>query len=74
MMGTMLHSMAVENLLPATVKTVCVDINPAAVAKLTERHSFQAVGLVTEIEAFLRELTGCLANLDGASATDSREM
>jgi lysine-ketoglutarate reductase/saccharopine dehydrogenase-like protein (TIGR00300 family) len=74
MMGTMLHSMAVENLLPATVKTVCVDINPAAVAKLTERHSFQAVGLVTDIEAFLRELTGCLANLDGASATDSREM
>lgn len=74
MMGTMLHSMAVENLLPATVKTVCVDINPAAVSKLTERHSFQAAGLVTDIEAFLRELTGCLANLDGASATDSREM
>jgi lysine-ketoglutarate reductase/saccharopine dehydrogenase-like protein (TIGR00300 family) len=74
MMGTMLHSMAVENLLPATAKTVCVDINPAAVSKLTERHSFQAAGLVTDIEAFLRELTGCLANLDGASATDSREI
>ena len=28
MMGTMLHSIAVGNLLPATVKTLCVDINP----------------------------------------------
>jgi lysine-ketoglutarate reductase/saccharopine dehydrogenase-like protein (TIGR00300 family) len=73
MMGTMLHSMAVENFLPATVKTVCVDINPTAVSKLTERHSFQAVGLVTDIEAFLRELTSYLATLDGASATDGRE-
>ncbi len=31
MMGTMLHSIAVGNLLPATVKTLCVDINPGVV-------------------------------------------
>ena len=61
MMGTMLHSMAVTNLLPATVKTLCVDVNPAAVSKLTERGSFQSVGLVSDLEPFLRELTVALA-------------
>jgi lysine-ketoglutarate reductase/saccharopine dehydrogenase-like protein (TIGR00300 family) len=57
MMGTRLHSIAVANLLPATVKTLCVDINPGVVAKLADRGTFQAVGLVTDIEPFLRELT-----------------
>jgi len=61
MMGTMLHSMAVGNLLPDTVKTLCVDINPAAVTKLTDRSWFQTLGLVSDIEPFLRELTECLA-------------
>jgi lysine-ketoglutarate reductase/saccharopine dehydrogenase-like protein (TIGR00300 family) len=60
MMGTMLHSIAVANLLPATVKMLCVDINPGVVAKLADRGTFQAVGLVTDIEPFLRELTGCI--------------
>jgi lysine-ketoglutarate reductase/saccharopine dehydrogenase-like protein (TIGR00300 family) len=61
MMGTMLHSVAVGNLLPASVKTICVDISPAVVTKLTDRGTFQAVGLVTDIEPFLRELTGFIA-------------
>ena len=61
MMGTMLHSIAVGNLLPATVKTLCIDINPGVVTKLTDRGSFQAVGLVTDIEPFLRELTDFIA-------------
>jgi len=73
MMGTMLHSMAVENLLPASVKTVCVDINADVVNKLTDRGTFQTVGLVTDIEAFLRELTDCLSNLDGATASERRQ-
>lgn len=60
MMGTMLHSIAVGNLLPARVKTICVDINPSVVTKLTDRGSFQAIGLVTDIEPFLRELTDFL--------------
>lgn len=67
MMSTMLHSIAVGNLLPASVKTICVDINPSVVTKLTDRGSFQAVGLVTDIEPFLRELTEFLA--DGAPKT-----
>jgi len=71
MMGTMLHSLAVESLLPANVKTFYIDINPVSVSKLTERGRFQAVGLVTDVEAFLRELTDCLAKLDAAPARDS---
>jgi lysine-ketoglutarate reductase/saccharopine dehydrogenase-like protein (TIGR00300 family) len=57
LMGTMLHSIAVGNLLPAHVKTICVDINPSVVTKLSDRGTFQAIGLVTDIEPFLRELT-----------------
>jgi lysine-ketoglutarate reductase/saccharopine dehydrogenase-like protein (TIGR00300 family) len=57
MMCTMLHSIAVGNLLPAQVKTICVDINPSVVTKLSDRGTFQAIGLVTDIEPFLRELT-----------------
>lgn len=56
MIATMLHAIAVGNLLPASVKTICIDINPAVVTKLTDRGSFQAMGLVTDVEPFLREL------------------
>ena len=56
MIATTLHSIAVGNLLPAWVKTVCVDINPATVTKLSDRGSFQTIGLVTDVEPFLRIL------------------
>jgi lysine-ketoglutarate reductase/saccharopine dehydrogenase-like protein (TIGR00300 family) len=56
MMATTLHAVATGNLLPASVKTVCVDINPAVVTKLTDRGTFQAIGIVTDVEPFLREL------------------
>jgi len=69
LMGTMLHSVAAANLLPASVKTLVVDINPAAVAKLTDDQTFQALGLVTDIEPFLRELTECLSQLRGVAKT-----
>jgi lysine-ketoglutarate reductase/saccharopine dehydrogenase-like protein (TIGR00300 family) len=67
MMGTMLHSIAVGNLLPAHVKTICVDINPSVVTKLADRGTFQAIGLVTDIEPFLRELTEFLAEQNAAA-------
>jgi hypothetical protein len=66
MMATTLHAIATGNLLPATVKTVCVDINPTVVTKLTDRGTFQALGLVTDVEPFLRALCQCL-ELDSAS-------
>jgi lysine-ketoglutarate reductase/saccharopine dehydrogenase-like protein (TIGR00300 family) len=61
MMATTLHAIATGNLLPARVKTVCVDINPAVVTKLTDRGTFQAIGLVTDVEPFLRELSQYLS-------------
>jgi lysine-ketoglutarate reductase/saccharopine dehydrogenase-like protein (TIGR00300 family) len=56
MLSTMLHSIATGNLLPANVRTVCVDMNPAVVTKLADRGSWQSIGLVTDVESFLREL------------------
>lgn len=56
MVATTLHSIAVGNLLPAWVRVVCVDINPSTVIKLSDRGSFQTVGLVTDVEPFLRAL------------------
>ncbi len=56
MIATTLHSIAVGNLLPSHVKVVCVDINPSTAIKLTDRGSFQTVGLVTDVAPFLRVL------------------
>jgi lysine-ketoglutarate reductase/saccharopine dehydrogenase-like protein (TIGR00300 family) len=56
MLASMLHAIATGNLLPASVHTVVVDINPAVVTKLADRGTTQAIGLVTDVELFLREL------------------
>ena len=56
MVASMLHAIATGNVLPATVRTVVVDINPSVVTKLADRGSFQAAGLITDAELFLREL------------------
>jgi lysine-ketoglutarate reductase/saccharopine dehydrogenase-like protein (TIGR00300 family) len=63
MIATTLHSIAVGNMLPAGVKTVCVDINPATVTKLADRGTFQTIGLVTDVEPFLRVLVQELGGL-----------
>jgi lysine-ketoglutarate reductase/saccharopine dehydrogenase-like protein (TIGR00300 family) len=60
MIASMLHAIATGNLLPAHVRTVVVDINPSVVTKLADRGSFQAAGLVTDAELFLRELLDAL--------------
>jgi len=56
MVSTLLHSIAVGNLLPASCKVICVDINPASVTKLTDRGSTQSIGLVMDAASFLREI------------------
>jgi lysine-ketoglutarate reductase/saccharopine dehydrogenase-like protein (TIGR00300 family) len=56
MLCSMLHSIATGNLLPASVATVCVDINPAVATKLADRGSFQTIGIVTDVGLFLDEL------------------
>jgi lysine-ketoglutarate reductase/saccharopine dehydrogenase-like protein (TIGR00300 family) len=63
MLSTMLHSIAVGNMLPASVRTVCVDINPAVVTKLADRGSFQTVGIVTDVGLFVEQLAD---ELEGA--------
>jgi lysine-ketoglutarate reductase/saccharopine dehydrogenase-like protein (TIGR00300 family) len=60
LIATGLHAIATGNILPASVKTICVDINPALVTKLTDRGTFQTIGLVTDVEPFLRSLTSSL--------------
>jgi lysine-ketoglutarate reductase/saccharopine dehydrogenase-like protein (TIGR00300 family) len=66
MIATTLHSVAVVNLLPAWVKVVCVEINPSTVIKLNDRGSFQTVGLVTDVEPYLRALVEELAVLENS--------
>lgn len=56
MVATTLHAIATGNCLPAKVPTVCVDINPAVPTKLSDRGSFQAVGLVMDSSSFLKQL------------------
>jgi lysine-ketoglutarate reductase/saccharopine dehydrogenase-like protein (TIGR00300 family) len=69
MIATTLHSIAVGNLLPAWVRVVCVDINPSTVIKLSDRGSFQTVGIVTDVEPFFRSLLNELDALNrGAGA------
>jgi lysine-ketoglutarate reductase/saccharopine dehydrogenase-like protein (TIGR00300 family) len=60
LVASTLHSVATGNLLPATIPTVCVDINPSVPTKLADRGSFQAVGLVMDAASFLSELAGTL--------------
>jgi lysine-ketoglutarate reductase/saccharopine dehydrogenase-like protein (TIGR00300 family) len=55
-LSSMLHSIATGNMLPSWVRTVCVDINPAVVTKLSDRGSSQAVGVVTDVGLFLHLL------------------
>jgi len=59
-LGTMLHSIAVGNMLPSWVKLICVDINPAVVTKVSDRGTGQAVGVVTDVGLFLHLLARTL--------------
>ncbi|MGI0004777.1 MAG: TIGR00300 family protein, partial [Nitrososphaera sp.] len=53
MFSTMLHSIAVGNMLPSSAKVVAVDISQPVVTKLIDRGTAQAVGIVTDVGAFL---------------------
>ena len=64
MVATLLHSIAVGNLLPSHVKTICVDINPASVTKLMDRGTSQAIGMVSDAGIFLPSLLEALHELE----------
>ncbi len=53
MVSTMLHSIATGNMLPADVKVIVVDISQSTVTKLMDRGTWQALGIVSDVGAFL---------------------
>ena len=57
MVSTMLHSIATGNMLPANVKVIVVDISQPTVTKLMDRGTWQALGIVTDVGAFLPLVT-----------------
>jgi hypothetical protein len=61
LLGALQHSLAVAAMLAPTVKTVCVDIDQGAVERAIEHQPLQSLGLVTDVEPFLRELAAALA-------------
>lgn len=63
MVATLLHSVAVGNCLPSSVKTICVDINPASLTKLMDRGTSQAIGVVSDAGTFFPMLAKKLDEL-----------
>ncbi len=53
MISTMLHSIATGNMLPSNVKVIVIDISQPTVTKLMDRGTWQALGIVTDVGAFL---------------------
>ena len=64
MVATLLHSVATGNLMPARIKSVCVDINNASVTKLSDRGSAQVISIVTDIGTFFPTLESELRKLE----------
>jgi lysine-ketoglutarate reductase/saccharopine dehydrogenase-like protein (TIGR00300 family) len=61
MLASALHSIAVGNLLPARVRTVCVDMTESVPVKLSNRGTMHAIGLVTDVGFFLERIESELA-------------
>lgn len=55
-LSSMLHGIGTGNMIAADVLTVCVDIHPAVVQKLSDRGSAQSQGIVTDVGGFLAVL------------------
>ena len=75
MVSTMLHSIATGNMIPADVKVVVIDISQPTVTKLMDRGTWQALGIVTDVGAFLPMVAaeaGRLARGGGAQAAGKR--
>ena len=56
MLASTLHGIATGNMLAAGVQTFCVDINQAVAVKLADRGTHQALGIVTDVGLFLRQM------------------
>jgi lysine-ketoglutarate reductase/saccharopine dehydrogenase-like protein (TIGR00300 family) len=72
MLSSMLHSIAVGNMLPASVKVVAVDISQPVVTKLLDRGTTQAIGIVTDVGAFLPMVLQQLEEVVGKTAKEKK--
>lgn len=63
MLSSMLHSIAVGNMLPSYIKVIAVDINQSVVTKLLDRGTTQAIGIVTDVGVFLPMILQHLENM-----------
>ena len=57
---TVAMSTGICSMLPPTTKIVCVDIDSSAVERVVEQQPLQSIGMITDVEPFLRELADCL--------------
>lgn len=62
--ASMLHGIAVGNMLPSRVKTVAIDINPYVVTRLQDRGTTQALGMVTDPALAIVQLAEELKKLE----------
>ena len=71
-LASMLHGIGVGNRVPAGLRMICVDINPAVVTKLADRGSLESTGVATDVGLFLKllaaELRVASASGDAAAA------
>src|SRR5437762_5921482 len=67
LLATIQHSLAVATMLAPSTKTVCVDMDPSAVERAVEHRPLQSIGLVTDVEPFLRELADCIVQAGSVS-------
>jgi len=61
LLASIRHSLAAVSMLAPTVKIVCVDIDASALERVVEQQPLQSIGMITDVEPFLRELADCLA-------------
>jgi lysine-ketoglutarate reductase/saccharopine dehydrogenase-like protein (TIGR00300 family) len=55
-LATMLHGIATGNMLPSSVKTICLDMNPYVVNRLRDRGTNHAMGVISDGASFLKLL------------------
>jgi lysine-ketoglutarate reductase/saccharopine dehydrogenase-like protein (TIGR00300 family) len=60
LLASIRHSLAAVSMLAPTVKIVCVDIDASALERVVEQQPLQSIGMITDVEPFLRELADCL--------------
>ena len=69
----MLHSIAVGNMLPADTKVIVVDINQTTVTKLMDRGTWQALGIVSDVGAFLPLVVQQIKKMQGRKNDNDAE-